>query len=46
MWNGTVTNIIRDIAFGLTRGFGIYFFQRNAFSAPVLTPDLGRRHNG
>ena len=38
-----MTSIIREIAFGISRGFGIYFFQRNDFSAPVLTPDL-RRH--
>ena len=37
-----MTNIIREIAFGISRGFGIYFFQRNDFLAPVITPDLRR----
>jgi hypothetical protein len=41
-----MTNIIKEIAYGLARGFGIYFFERNDFAAPVLTPDLRRHKNG
>jgi hypothetical protein len=40
--NGTMTEIIREIAFGLARGFGIYFFDRRDLAAPVLSPDLHR----
>ncbi len=37
-----MTDIIREIAFGISRGFGIYFFERRAFATPVVTPDLDR----
>jgi hypothetical protein len=37
-----MTDIIREIAFGLARGFGIYFFERRDIAAPVLNPDLHR----
>ena len=45
-WNGTMTNIIREIVFGLARGFGIYFFDRNDFAVPVAAPDLRRHEAG
>jgi hypothetical protein len=41
-----MTNIIKEIGFGLARGFGIYIFERSDFAAPVMTPDLRQRKVG
>jgi hypothetical protein len=38
-----MTNIISEIAFGIARGFGIYFFERQEILVPVAAPDLQRR---
>jgi hypothetical protein len=34
-------NLIEDLAFGLSRGLGVYFFQRNKYAAEALIPQLG-----
>jgi hypothetical protein len=39
-----MTNIIREIAFGISRGFGIYFFERQEILVPVAAPDLQHPH--
>ena len=33
-----MTKVFKDLVFGLSRGFGIYFSQRNEFIDSVMTP--------
>jgi hypothetical protein len=33
-----VTRVFKELVFGLGRGFGIYFSQRNDFIDSVMTP--------
>jgi hypothetical protein len=33
-----MTSVFKDLIFGLSRGFGIYFSQRNDFIDSVMTP--------
>ena len=33
-----MANVFKELVFGLSRGFGIYFSQRNDFMALVMTP--------
>ena len=33
-----VTSVFKELVFGLGRGFGIYFSQRNDFIDSVMTP--------
>jgi len=39
-----MTNIFKELVFGLSRGFGIYFSQRNEFIDSVMTPGLARKN--
>ena len=34
----TMNKVFKDFVFGLSRGFGIYFSQRNEFIDSVMTP--------
>jgi hypothetical protein len=40
-----MTNIFKEIGFGIARGFGIYFFERKEFLVPVAAPDLHRQES-
>ena len=33
-----MTKVFKELVFGLSRGFGIYFSQRNDFIDQVMTP--------
>jgi hypothetical protein len=33
-----MTDVFKELLFGLRRGFGIYFSQRNEFIESVMTP--------
>ena len=33
-----MTKVFKELVFGLSRGFGIYFSQRNDFIDSVMTP--------
>jgi hypothetical protein len=39
-----MAKIFRELVFGLSRGFGIYFSQRNDFIEPVMTPALASKN--
>ncbi len=39
-----MTKIFKEFFFGLSRGFGIYFSQRNDFIEPVMTPALASKN--
>ncbi len=38
-----MANFLEDLAFGLARGLGIYFFQRNNSAAETLSIGLGAK---
>ena len=40
-----MAKIFRDLVFGLGRGFGIYFSQRNDFIEPVMMPALASKNH-
>jgi putative component of toxin-antitoxin plasmid stabilization module len=33
-----MTGVLKELVFGLGRGFGIYFSQRNEFIEQIMTP--------
>ncbi|MGB8315376.1 MAG: hypothetical protein WCE69_12915 [Aestuariivirga sp.] len=33
-----MTSVLKDLVFGLSRGFGIYFSERHDFIDSVMTP--------
>ena len=37
--------ILKDLVFGLSRGFGIYFSQHNDFIETVMTPGLASKNS-
>jgi hypothetical protein len=39
----TMTKVFKDLVFGLSRGFGIYFSQHNDFIESVMTPGLASK---
>ena len=39
-----MTKILKDLLFGLSRGFGIYFSQHNGFIESVMTPGLASKN--
>lgn len=39
-----MTKVFKELLFGLSRGFGIYFSQRNDFIDSVMTPGLARKN--
>ena len=39
-----MTGVFKELVFGLGRGFGIYFSQRNDFIEPVMTPALASKN--
>jgi hypothetical protein len=40
-----MTKVFRDLVFGLSRGFGIYFSQHNDFIESVMTPGLASKNS-
>jgi hypothetical protein len=36
-------NVMKDFGFGLARGLGIYFFDRNNYTAVTLATGLGAK---
>jgi hypothetical protein len=39
-----MTKIFKDLVFGVSRGFGIYFSQHNDFIESVMTPGLASKN--
>ena len=39
-----MAKIFKDLVFGLSRGFGIYFSQHNDFIESVMTPGLASKN--
>ena len=40
-----MTKIFKDLVFGLSRRFGIYFSQHNDFIESVMTPGLASKNS-
>jgi len=40
-----MTKVFKDLVFGLSRGFGIYFSQHNDFIESVMTPGLASKNS-
>ena len=40
-----MAKIFKDLVFGLSRGFGIYFSQHNDFIESVMTPGLASKNS-
>ena len=38
-----MAKVFRELVFGLSRGFGNYFSQRNDFIEPIMTPGLASK---
>jgi hypothetical protein len=39
-----MAKLFKDLVFGLSRGFGIYFSQHNDFIESVMTPGLASKN--